>query len=84
MSHLFSRGQDKKSRFLEMNRRFEIHDVIVTKILNDWMGLNGFCKGLAELERKAQILVEKNWVVSIEIEDSDEAAILRDFFRLKI
>ena len=78
MYHLLTEGQDKKNRYLEMNRRLEIHDVLVTKFLNDWRGINGFCKGLAELERKSQFMVDKNEIVSIGIEDLDEATILRD------
>jgi len=86
MHHLLVEPQDKKTRYLEMNRRLEIHDVLVTKFLKDTQGINGFCKGIADMERKARFMVERNEVVSIGIEDLDEATILKDLLdtRFKI
>ncbi|CAI2386138.1 unnamed protein product [Moneuplotes crassus] len=86
MNHLLSEPNDKRQRYLEMNRRLEIHDVLVERFLKGCAGINGFNKGLAEIERKARFMIERNELANIQVEDLDEATILKDLIhsRFKI
>ena len=42
MSHLINEAPDKKKRYLEMNKRLEIHDVLANKFLEGCKTINGF------------------------------------------
>ena len=82
-NYMLKEDKDRREQYLELNRRLEIHDVLVDKYLDEMETFTGFCKGLSELERKFRMMVEQNDIINISNDDLDETNILADLLDQK-
>jgi hypothetical protein len=75
--------KERREQYLELNRRLEIHDMLVEKYLDEMETFPGFCKGLAEIERKFKMMIEQNDIITVSNDDLDETNILSDLLDQK-
>lgn len=82
-NYMVKEDRERREQYLELNRRLEIHDMLLEKYLDEMETFNGFCKGMTELERKFRMMVEQNDIINVSNDDLDETNILGDLLEQK-
>ena len=82
-NYLLSEARDRRSQYLELNKRLEVHDLLTEKYLDNAENFKSFCDGLVGLEAKFKSMAEHGEQINVSYDDLDETCILSDLLDQK-